>query len=108
VLLKLHVAKKPGNSEGGSAGIFCFLDFRRRSAKISTGLNSISSLVAIERKISFSREIMRLKVSRPPALFDWIKLMLQEFGPNLFNRNIIQSREDVTFKATPDISYMIF
>ncbi len=55
-----------GSSKGGNAGIFCFLDLLNRCLRLSAGLNSISSSVAVQRKVSFSREMIRRKVSKTP------------------------------------------
>lgn len=55
-----------GNSLGGRAGIFCFLGLLNLWPRLSAGLNSISSSVAAQRKISFRREMMRRRVSNTP------------------------------------------
>ena len=61
-----NTIRKRGNSEGGNAGIFCFLGLLNRCPRLSAGLNSISSSVAAQRNISFNREMIRRKVSRTP------------------------------------------
>ncbi len=74
------VARKRGNSDGGNAGIFCFLGLVKRCARLSAGLNSISSSVAAQRKISFNREITRLSVSRIPRCSIGSKCCFKSLG----------------------------
>ncbi len=61
-----NTVRKRGSSVGGRAGMFCFFGLLNLWARLSAGLNPISSSVAAQRKISFRREMMRRRVSNTP------------------------------------------
>ena len=75
-----NTVRKRGSSVGGRAGMFCFFGLLNLWARLSAGLNSISSSVAAQRKISFSRDMMRRSVSRTPRFYMGSKCCLSILG----------------------------